>query len=459
MPKSLDRKLAAIHADPHGCREFILADAKDADMAFGISSPGVDRVSGRMKTLAQYRDQIRQVIDQGLVDIVLMSASTCEQLCIRERLFDHSEITPAARANDATDVHVPRGGRVHLEPARPFRTASLDHIQAGKLDPSPTERHLGADLGLYSVTFNNRLELDRDCIEQYKTFREEAERKGFRHFLEIFDPNTVDAITPPELPGFINDLIARTLAGVTSTGRPVFLKMVYHGPRAMEELVSYDPHLVVGVLGGAAGTTLDAFTLLAETRKYGGRAALFGRKINQAEHQLAFIEFLRLLADGVIEPVEAVKAYHGVLQSLGIPPWRPLAEDLTLQTSVMSYGGSATITVPESMPAATTTSSSTTNTTTVPQPTAPVAASTMQIAEGPSADAAVASRAAAVDPATKTFRQDPGTSSRPTNPGAGASPVVSPAERGGTNRGPNFATMTPAERLAYHRDRLKRQLG
>ena len=40
MQKSLDRKLAAIHADPSGCREFIIADAKDADMAFGIGSAG-----------------------------------------------------------------------------------------------------------------------------------------------------------------------------------------------------------------------------------------------------------------------------------------------------------------------------------------------------------------------------------------------------------------------------------
>jgi hypothetical protein len=31
--------------------------------------------------------------------------------------------------------------------------------------------------------------------------------------------------------------------------------MVYHGPRAMEELVHYDPHLVVGILDGSAGTT------------------------------------------------------------------------------------------------------------------------------------------------------------------------------------------------------------
>ncbi len=46
----------------------------------------------------------------------------------------------------------------------------------------------------------------------------------------------------------------------------MFLKIVYHGPQAMEELVGYDPHLVVGILGGGAGTTYDAFKLLAEAR-------------------------------------------------------------------------------------------------------------------------------------------------------------------------------------------------
>ena len=30
IPKSLDAKLARIHADPSGCKDFILADAKDA---------------------------------------------------------------------------------------------------------------------------------------------------------------------------------------------------------------------------------------------------------------------------------------------------------------------------------------------------------------------------------------------------------------------------------------------
>jgi len=115
--------------------------------------------------------------------------------------------------------------------------------------------------------------------------------------------------------------------------------MVYHGPKAMEELVRYDPHLVVGILGGSAGTTYDAFKLLAEGKKYGARAALFGRKINNAENQLAFIRFLRLIADGELSAEEAVRAYHAVLERLKIKPHRSLDEDMQLQTNVMSYGG------------------------------------------------------------------------------------------------------------------------
>lgn len=355
MQKSLDKKLTSIHDDPSGSPEFIIADAKDADMAFGIGAPGKspERHDGetRFKTLAEYRQQIRDVIRQQVVDIVLMSASTAEKLVIEERLFDESPITPAARANDATDIHIPRGGTVHTEPARPFRTAGIDHMQCGQLECRPDGRSRGVDLGLYSVTFNNDCQLDLETLRQYKEFREETERKGFRHFLEIFDPNLADAVSPELQSGFINDLIARTLAGVTSAGRPVFLKMVYHGPHAMEELVRYDPQLIVGVLGGSAGTTLDAFQLLFEAKKYGARAALFGRKINQAENQLAFIEFLRHIADGVIEPAEAVRAYHTVLAKLNVPPNRSLEEDLTLQTAVMSYGGNGkTISLPSKSP-------------------------------------------------------------------------------------------------------------
>jgi hypothetical protein len=353
VAKSLDTKLARIHADPHGAKDFILADAKDADMALSIGAPGRSPESHpgevRYRSLAEFRDIITAIVEQKLVDIMLLSASTSEVLTIQRRLFDSSPVTPAARANDTTDIHIIRGSKYPTDPSRPFRTATLDHIQCGHLDCKPEERERGVNLGLYSITFNNDTELDREALEEYKQFRVEAERKGFRHFLEVFDPNRPVAVESDRLPGFINDAIVRTLGGVTSAGRPLFLKMVYHGPKSMEELVHYDPHLIVGILGGSAGTTYDAFKLLAEAKKYGARVALFGRKINNAENQLAFIRFLRLIADGELGPEEAVKAYHGVLQALGIKPYRSLADDMVLQTNVMNYGGTGkVISVPPS---------------------------------------------------------------------------------------------------------------
>jgi hypothetical protein len=347
MNKSLDEKLSRIHADPRGAKDFLLADAKDADMALGLSatgrSPEAHTVGVRYRSLQEYREQVEQIVAQELVDIMLISAHTNEIITIQRRIFDESRVTPAARANDTTDIHVLRGGRSPAQPALPFRTAALDHIQCGHLDCLADERRLGANLGLYSITFQNDNVLDREALERYKEFRIEAERKGFRHFLEIFDPNRPESVEASKIPDFINDAIVRALAGVTSKGRPLFLKMVYHGPKAMEELVHYDPHLIVGILGGSAGTTYDAFKLLSEGKKYGARVALFGRKINNAENQLAFVRFLRWIADGDISAEEAVKAYHGVLQQLGGKPLRSLEQDMELQTTVMSYAGSQTM--------------------------------------------------------------------------------------------------------------------
>ena len=76
----------------------------------------------------------------------------------------------------------------------------------------------GANLGLYSVTFNNRLDDDLRTLEEYNRFRVEAEAKGFRHFLEVFDPNAPKDLNPDQVPAFINDMIARTLAGVAQAG-------------------------------------------------------------------------------------------------------------------------------------------------------------------------------------------------------------------------------------------------
>jgi hypothetical protein len=418
VEKTLDAKLKRIHADPHGCKDFILADAKDADMALAIGAPGrsPEAYGGelRYRNLSEFRDIIVQIVEQKLVDIMLMSASTSELLTIQRRLFDNSPVTPAARANDTTDIHIVRGSRYPTSPSLPFRTTTLDHLQCGHLDCKPEERALGVDLGLYSITYNNDTVLDRQALEEYRTFRLEAERKGFCHFLEVFDPCYPGAVAPEQVPAFINDAIVRTLGGVTARGRPLFLKVVYHGPKFMEELVHYDPHLVVGILGGSAGTTYDAFKLLAEARKYGARVALFGRKINNAENQLAFIHFLRLIADGQLGPEEAVRAYHGVLQRLGVKPHRSLEEDMQLQTNVMSYGGDGVIR-------------------SIPTPST----------NGMRKDAPATS--------AKGQKADCGCNGCTCKSGARSEP--------GTNGTPDFTRMTPAEKIAWHKSRWDRILG
>jgi hypothetical protein len=335
--KTLDAKLANLHAGPGSARDFILADAKDADMAMGLAATGRDPVTGEPRSLADYRDQMREIVRQGLVDIMLMSASTSAELTVRERLFDDSPVTPAVRANDATDIHLLAGSRYSSVPARPFRTPTIEQIMSGLAAPDAEHARRGADLGLYSITLNNDVELDLATLAAYRDFRLEAERKGLRHFLEVFEPNAPGARAPADIGRFINDAIARTLAGVPAAGRPVFLKIPYCGPEAMEELVAYDPHLVPGILGGSSGTTYDAFFLLQDARRHGARAALFGRKINHSEHQLSFVRHLRAIADGEIGAAEATRAYHDDLGKLGIRPHRPLAEDLQLTAGSAAY--------------------------------------------------------------------------------------------------------------------------
>src|SRR4029077_18641611 len=128
------------------------------------------------------------------------------------------------------------------EPSQPFRTATIDHIQCGQIQCHRDGAAFpGANLGLYSITFVNTLEQDREALLWYKGFREEAEKKKFRHFLEVFDPNVASGVPPEKLGEFINYNILRALSGVPEAGRPIFLKIVYHGPRAMEELAQYEP--------------------------------------------------------------------------------------------------------------------------------------------------------------------------------------------------------------------------
>jgi hypothetical protein len=320
--RRLDRKLSNIAAGRYTPADFVIADAKDADMAFGLACAGpvTGAPEGRHRTRAEYLDAMRALIAQGELDILLASASNGERLAEEGSLDD---TTLAIRANDSTDIWNARGGRYPTLPSRPFRTADLTAIRPF------------CDLVLYSLTFNNDLDRDLATLEAYRTFRHEAAALGIRYFLEVFNPNAPADLAPDQVGAFVNDSIFRTLAGITRAQRPLFLKVAYNGSAALAELAGHDPSVVVGVLGGSAGTTRDTFELLHRAERHGARVALFGRKIQRAESQLDLVGLLRPVLRGELSPADAVRAYHDALAKAEIAPRRPLEADLEVTDPVL----------------------------------------------------------------------------------------------------------------------------
>ncbi len=161
--RRLDRKLGTIATARYTPDDFVIADAKDADMAFGLTSAGPAAEPGRYRTCAEYLDAMQALVAQDQLDILLTSASNGERLTQGGSLGD---ITLAIRANDSTDIWNSRGGRYATAPSRPFRTADLAAVRPF------------CDLVLYSVTFNNDLDRDLATLEAYGTFRRRPPRSA-----------------------------------------------------------------------------------------------------------------------------------------------------------------------------------------------------------------------------------------------------------------------------------------
>lgn len=212
-------------------------------------------------------------------------------------------------------------------PSRPYRGADLAFARA--------------PLCLYSITFLNDAERDATALEAYAAFRAEARAAGIMHFLEVFNPNVDIGVAPQDMGAFVNDCIMRAMGSLTRAERPEFLKIAYNGPDALQELAAHDPALVVGVLGGGSGTNRDTFELVAQAERFGGRLALFGRKINMAENQPALIRWMRAVADRAATPAEAVRGYHADLTRLGLAPDRDLDSDLRISEDVLHHAATA----------------------------------------------------------------------------------------------------------------------
>ena len=327
--KSLDRKLAKITSGKYKSTDFIIADAKDPEMSGGIPSTGpldLNKPNGPFHTVQHFHKAIVDMVKSGGVDIMLVAASSLETVTA-QGAFKKSHVTAAIRANDATDIWRARGSNYTAEFSRPFRTANLAHCKKF------------ADLGLYSVTFNNNLDADYKSLLAYNEFRQDAVKHKFRHFLEVFNPNAPQGLSPEQVPAFVNDNILRTIAGMTHSDRPLFLKIPFNGRKAMEELAGYDASLVVGILGGSGGTTRDTFELLRQGEKAGARVALFGRKFKMAESPLDLVATCRPVVEGDMTPQEAVKHYHDILKKKNLQPVRTLEDDQKITEPVLEgYG-------------------------------------------------------------------------------------------------------------------------
>ena len=124
--KSLDKKLKTIAAGKYKPKDFILADAKDPDYAFGVKGTGAHDYldqSGKHRSIPEFRQTIRDIVRQKQMDVMLGAVSNMEVL-IEEGLFDKSGVTPAIRANDTTDIWHPRSGNFAKEPSRPWRSTA-----------------------------------------------------------------------------------------------------------------------------------------------------------------------------------------------------------------------------------------------------------------------------------------------------------------------------------------------
>ncbi|KTQ97416.1 hypothetical protein NS226_04500 [Aureimonas ureilytica] len=329
--KRMDEKLTRVRQGTYTPKDFIIADAKDGDMALGTGTAGPEldangQPTGRMRPLQVYRDGMERMLASGLIDIMLTSLSSAEYLT-RKGVYNGSDVTAAVRLNDGSDIWHWRGANYKHLPTVPFRTARLDRVK-------PV-----ADLGLYALTFFNDLDQDRRSLDAYAQFRDEAQAAGVRHFLEVFNPQFEVKTSGSDFATYNNDAIARCLAGVSSIDRPEFLKVVYNGPRATEELASYDPgNLIVGILGGASSTTRDTLEMVKQAEKYGARVALFGRKIFFAEDCEEIVRHMRLVIEEDVSSEEATKRYHDALQKKGIRSKKSLEDDLEVTDPSLKMG-------------------------------------------------------------------------------------------------------------------------
>ena len=139
---------------------------------------------------------MEEMTKSEMVDVMLMSMTSAEKL-VNKDLFRNCQVTPAVRLNDTSCIWgMLRHGEYDKEESRPFSTTQLRHAINF------------VDLGLYSMTFNKNVDRDVLMLNKYRDFRDEAEKIGMRHFLEVFNSATMK-LSIKDMGEYVNDCILK----------------------------------------------------------------------------------------------------------------------------------------------------------------------------------------------------------------------------------------------------------
>ncbi|MCC7492104.1 MAG: hypothetical protein IT204_07165 [Fimbriimonadaceae bacterium] len=289
---------------------FIFAgDAQAAGGLRGLGSLG-SGPRARPRKRADFLHLCRELSLDGVIDGCLLTPADAEALAVRERFFDTVPVTPLVRTNAETMIWNPRHGTYRSSPSKPFLTVPPADAGFCRQQICAVQDY-NIRLGLYSITLNNEVHLDRDQLGAYLAYAREVGRTpGFDHFLEVFLPNLPQHGLSAEAQGeYVADSIVRTMSYLRQHERPRFIKTAFTTPAVWRELCEFDPSLPIGALGGARSDSRGTLELADQVIRNGGQLILFGRAIFEDECPVAICRALRQVLDGTA-PSEAYEDYQ-----------------------------------------------------------------------------------------------------------------------------------------------------
>lgn len=285
----------------------IFVFAADALASAGIQGLGIEKnPSPHYRTRTEFLNLLRQFVEDGYIDGLLMTPGDAEILALEERIFDNSPITPIVRMNAETNIWNPRFGGYRKQYSLPFQTVPVSEAPyCDSVICNPEDYNIR--LGLYSITLNNEVRADERTLNAYLQFaREVGNMKGFDHILEVFLPNVnlpgMDTVARGQ---YVADSIVRTMSYLRKHQRPRFIKTEYTTPEVWRELTQFDQSLTIGALGGPRQNTRKTLELAHNVVQYGGKVILFGRTIFGEDDPRLIAKSLREVLDGKMTPDEA----------------------------------------------------------------------------------------------------------------------------------------------------------